>query len=50
MIRNYFKTTLRALVKNKAFSFLNIAGLATSGVLNILIAALINPVKSLRSE
>jgi putative ABC transport system permease protein len=28
MIRNYFKTTLLALVKNKAFSFLNIAGLA----------------------
>ena len=31
MIKNYFKTTLRNLFKNKAFSFLNIAGL-TIGV------------------
>ena len=31
MIKNYFKTTLRSLFKNKAFSFLNIAGL-TIGV------------------
>ncbi len=28
MIKNYFKTTLRSLLKNKGFSFLNIAGLA----------------------
>lgn len=29
MIGNYFKTTLRSLLKNRAYSFLNIAGLAT---------------------
>jgi len=29
MIRNYIKTTLRSLLKNKSYSFLNIAGLAT---------------------
>jgi putative ABC transport system permease protein len=29
MIRNYFKTTFRSLLKNRAYSFLNIAGLAT---------------------
>ncbi len=28
MIKNYIKTTLRSLLKNKGFSFLNIAGLA----------------------
>lgn len=28
MIRNYIKTTLRSLLKNKVYSFLNIAGLA----------------------
>lgn len=28
MIRNYIKTTLRSLLKNKGYSFLNIAGLA----------------------
>lgn len=28
MIRNYLKTTLRSLLKNKSYSFLNIAGLA----------------------
>ncbi|GAC1300546.1 MAG: ABC transporter permease [Mucilaginibacter sp.] len=28
MIRNYFKTTLRSLLKNRSYSFLNIAGLA----------------------
>ncbi|HTD98237.1 MAG TPA: ABC transporter permease [Mucilaginibacter sp.] len=28
MIRNYIKTTLRSLLKNKSYSFLNIAGLA----------------------
>lgn len=28
MIGNYFKTTLRSLLKNRAYSFLNIAGLA----------------------
>ena len=28
MIRNYIKTTLRSLLKNKTYSFLNIAGLA----------------------
>lgn len=28
MIRNYFKTTMRSLLKNKTYSFLNIAGLA----------------------
>src|ERR1700760_2485290 len=29
MIKNYFKTTLRYLWKNKAFSLINIIGLAT---------------------
>lgn len=28
MIRNYFKTTVRGLMKNRTYSFLNIAGLA----------------------
>src|ERR1700743_1852007 len=28
MIRNYFKTTLRSLLKNRSYSFLNITGLA----------------------
>src|ERR1700761_5095727 len=28
MIKNYIKTTLRSLLKNKTYSFLNIAGLA----------------------
>jgi len=28
MIKNYIKTTLRSLLKNKGYSFLNIAGLA----------------------
>src|ERR1700748_2993453 len=28
MIKNYFKTTLRSLLKNRGYSFLNIAGLA----------------------
>ena len=28
MIKNYFKTTLRSLLKNRSYSFLNIAGLA----------------------
>ena len=28
MIKNYIKTTLRSLLKNRSFSFLNIAGLA----------------------
>ena len=28
MIRNYFKTTLRSLLKNRSYSFLNISGLA----------------------
>jgi len=28
MIRNYFKTTLRGLLKNRSYSFLNITGLA----------------------
>jgi len=28
MFKNYFKTTMRSLLKNKAYSFLNVAGLA----------------------
>ncbi|MGN6639503.1 MAG: ABC transporter permease, partial [Mucilaginibacter sp.] len=28
MIKNYLKTTLRSLLKNRSYSFLNIAGLA----------------------
>ena len=28
MLKNYFKTTMRSLLKNKAYGFLNIAGLA----------------------
>jgi putative ABC transport system permease protein len=37
MIRNYLKITLRSLVKNKVYSFINIAGLATGMAVAMLI-------------
>lgn len=49
MIKNYIKTTLRSLFLNKAYSFLNIAGLATVSFQSIK-AAMINPIKSLKTE
>jgi putative ABC transport system permease protein len=37
MLRNYFKVALRALAKNRAYSFINIAGLATGMAVTMLI-------------
>ncbi len=37
MLRNYFKISLRNLVKNKVYSFINIAGLATGMAVAMLI-------------
>lgn len=37
MVRNYFKITIRNLLKNKAFSFINISGLAVGMASAILI-------------
>lgn len=37
MIKNYFKTLLRSLVKNKAFSFINLSGLSIGMAAAILI-------------
>lgn len=65
MFRNYLKTALRSLTKNKLHSMINITGLSVGmaveclGALVITIAvvsfqairaALVNPIKSLRSE
>jgi putative ABC transport system permease protein len=41
MLRNYFKITLRNLVRNKVYSFINIAGLAVGMTCFILIALFI---------
>lgn len=38
MIKNYLKTALRNLVKNKAFSFINISGLSLGLTCSVLIA------------
>ncbi|SDL61317.1 ABC transporter permease [Siphonobacter aquaeclarae] len=37
MLRNYLKVALRALLKNKAYSFINIVGLATGMAVTMLI-------------
>ncbi|WP_428654476.1 ABC transporter permease [Runella sp.] len=37
MLRNYFKIAIRNLLKNKVFSFINIAGLATGMAVSMLI-------------
>jgi len=41
MIKNYFKIALRNLTKNKAFSFINIFGLATGLTCFMLIAVFV---------
>ena len=38
MFKNYFKTAWRNLIKNKAYSIINILGLATGMAVAILIA------------
>src|SRR5205085_12543688 len=37
MLRNYFKIALRNLLKNKGYTFINVAGLATGMAVAILI-------------
>jgi hypothetical protein len=39
MLRNYFKTAWRSLSRNKAYSVLNILGLATGMAVALLIAS-----------
>jgi putative ABC transport system permease protein len=46
MIKNYFKTARRNLIKNKIFSFINIAGLAVSMSVCLLIINIIADQKS----
>lgn len=46
MIRNYFKTAIRNLIKNKTFSFINIIGLAVSMSVCLLIINIIAEQKS----
>ncbi len=46
MLRNYFKTAIRSLAKNKAFSFINIIGLAVSMAVCLLIINIITEQKS----
>lgn len=46
MIRNYFKTAIRSMVKNKAFSIINIIGLAVSMAVCLLIINIIVEQKS----
>ena len=41
MIKNYFKTAFRNMMKNKAFSFINIAGLGLSMAVCLLLIMLI---------
>jgi hypothetical protein len=59
MLRNYFKIALRNLSRNKIYSAINIAGVSLGLACAIafitigyqaLRAALMNPVKSLRTE
>lgn len=61
MIRNYLKIAFRFLLKNKTFNLINILGLAVGTLCCLYIilyvsdqlaikAAIVNPVKSLRSE
>jgi putative ABC transport system permease protein len=46
MIKNYFKTAIRNLIKNKTFSFINIIGLAVSMSVCLLIINIIAEQKS----
>lgn len=46
MIRNYFKTAIRSLLKNKAFTLINIIGLAVSMAVCLLIINIIAEQKS----
>lgn len=46
MIRNYFKTAIRNLIRNKTFSFINIIGLAVSMSVCLLIINIIAEQKS----
>ena len=48
MLRNYFKIAWRNLLKNKAFSFLNISGLAIGMASALLILLWIQNEVSLR--
>src|SRR5580765_7981299 len=46
MIKNYFKTAWRNLMKNKTFSFINIVGLATGMAACIIIMLFVSYEKS----
>lgn len=46
MFKNYFKTAWRLLLKNKAFSFINVAGLALSMAVCLLLILLIKDANS----
>ena len=48
MIRNYLKIAWRNLTKNKAFSFLNISGLAIGMASAVLILLWVSPTGQLR--
>ena len=57
MIKNFFKSAFRNLLRHKAFSTINIGGLSigmASAILTVsyqsVKASLANPVKSLRTE
>jgi hypothetical protein len=41
MIRNFFKMVIRFIVKNKAFSFINIVGLGLGSSVSLLLGILI---------
>jgi predicted permease len=49
MFKNYFKTAWRNLIRNKAFSFINIAGLALGMTCSLLIMLWVNDEKSVDS-
>lgn len=46
MFRNYFKTSLRSIARNKLFSFINIFGLAVSMSVCLLMISILSEVKS----
>src|SRR6516165_1797691 len=49
MFKNYFKTAWRNLVRNKTFSFINIAGLALGMTCSLLIMLWVNDERSVDS-